>query len=102
MPTAKKSLHPLSSTNPADGLLAAEDWRRVAAHVDLSTEQTKVAICLFEGKSRPEIARQLKCALGTVRTHIDRIFAKFHVNDRLAFVQRVIAVHHATLKASTD
>jgi DNA-binding NarL/FixJ family response regulator len=102
MPTAKKSLHALRSPNPADGLLSAEDWLRVAGHVGLSTAQTKVAICLFEGKTRRQIAHQLRRSQATVRTHIDRVFAKLHVNDRVSFVQRVMQIHLATLNGSTD
>ena len=81
--------------NPADGLLSPEDWRGVALQLHLSAREQSVAILIFEGKSRFQIARQLDCARGTIRVYIDRLFAKLNVADRLGMAMRVMRVHYA-------
>jgi DNA-binding NarL/FixJ family response regulator len=83
----------LFSTNPAEELLSGEDWSRVATLAGLTLQEMKVAVCLFESKTRPQIAEQLQCAERTVRFHIERLFAKLNVRDRLSLAQRIIRIH---------
>jgi DNA-binding NarL/FixJ family response regulator len=87
--------------NPGEEMLAAEEWERVAHQLQLSAREFSVAVLIFEGNSRHQIARRLHCASGTVRIYIDRLFAKLNVPDRLGMVLRVMRVHLA-LAAQRD
>lgn len=95
----------LSPENPADGLLSPEEWISIGIALDLSTRELCVAILIFEGQTRANIARQLHkkdgkpVSPGTVRVYIDRLFQKLRVSDRVGFVLRIMRVH-MTLKAS--
>jgi DNA-binding NarL/FixJ family response regulator len=86
--------------NPGEGLLSAEDWGLVAARLRLSARERDVAKLMFEGKTRLQIARKLKCASGTVRVYIDRLFAKLRVQDRLGMVLRVVRIYRDYLRAN--
>lgn len=81
------------SEHPADNFLGAEDWLRIAERVRLTPRELSVAVLIFEGKSRYQIARTLRCAAGTVRVYIDRLFAKLHVHDRVGLVLRLVRIH---------
>ncbi len=79
--------------DPAAEFLSGEDWVRVAVRAKLSTRELMVAILIFEGRTRMQIARRLRCALGTVRVYIDRLFAKLNVQDRVGLVLRIVRIH---------
>jgi DNA-binding NarL/FixJ family response regulator len=79
--------------HPAANFLGAEDWERIADRARLTPRELSVAIFIFEGKTRYQIARALKCAAGTVRVYIDRLFAKLRVQDRVGLVLRLVRIH---------
>jgi DNA-binding NarL/FixJ family response regulator len=91
--------HPLFADDPSGDLLSPEDWVRVGEHVHLTPRELSVAVLIFEGKTRYQIARRLGCAQGTVRVYIDRLFAKLNVHDRVGIVLRVMRVHLAITNA---
>jgi DNA-binding NarL/FixJ family response regulator len=73
-------------------MLSREGWAQVGDHLGLSNRELDVAILMFEGHARTQIAHRLGCAPGTVRVYIDRLFAKLNVADRLEMALRVIRV----------
>ncbi len=89
----------LAPANPAEGMLTPEEWISIGIALDLSTRELCVAILIFEGQTRANIARQLhkkdgaEVSPGTVRVYIDRLFQKLRVNDRVGFVLRIMRVH---------
>lgn len=83
----------MSPDNPGSDLLSPEDWVRVAEMVHLTPRELTVAVLIFEGRTRYQIARRLGCAPGTVRVYIDRLFAKLNVHDRVGMVLRVVRIH---------
>lgn len=78
------------SSHPGEGLLSREQWTAISRQFRLTQRELAVAILMFEGKTRSQIARQLHCAPGTVRTYIDRLFAKLNVVDRLGMALRIV------------
>lgn len=83
----------LSPENPGENLLSVEEWLTVARLLQLSGRERSVAILVFEGKSRSQIARELSCSPETVRVYIDRLFEKLNVHDRVELVLRIVRVH---------
>lgn len=79
--------------HPGDRLLADHDWQHIALVFELSARELEVARLLFVGKSRSEIAAEINCASGTVRTYVDRVFKKLQVEDRLAMALQIVRVH---------
>jgi DNA-binding NarL/FixJ family response regulator len=83
----------LMPRNPGEDMFSGEDWTLIAASLRLSARELSVAVLMFEGKTRFQIARKLQCAPGTVRVYIDRLFTKLHVMDRLGLVLRIVRIH---------
>jgi DNA-binding NarL/FixJ family response regulator len=54
----------------------------------LSAREVEVLRLVAEGKSNPEIGKALFVAASTVKTHLDRAYAKLGVSDRAAAVAR--------------
>lgn len=82
-----------SAGNPGEGFLTNEDWAALALSFHLTGRELSVAMLIFEGKTRYQIARALHCAPGTVRVYIDRLFAKLAVTDRLGMALRLVRLH---------
>jgi DNA-binding CsgD family transcriptional regulator len=87
----------LQSEHPGVGMISPTDWVDVAQHLRLSAREFSVAVLIFEGNSRFQIAKRLKCSPETSRGFIDRVFAKLKVRDRLGMVLRVVRVHLAVV-----
>jgi DNA-binding CsgD family transcriptional regulator len=73
-------------------MLSPKRWAQVGQHLGLSDRELSVAILIFEGRSRWQIAHRLQCAPGTIRVYIDRLYAKLKVVDRLGMALRLIRV----------
>jgi DNA-binding NarL/FixJ family response regulator len=86
-------LPPRPRGNPGEGLLSDADWAALALEYKLTCRELSVAVLIFEGKTRYQIARALHCAPGTVRVYIDRLFAKLDVTDRLGMALRLVRLH---------
>lgn len=72
-------------------LLTGEDKAQPSMSTELLTpRQLDVVKLLAQGKTNPEIAQELVLSAGTVRTHVQRILAKFGVSDRTGAVVRAI------------
>ena len=54
----------------------------------LSARELEVLRLVAAGKSNPEIGKELFVAASTVKTHLDRVYAKLGVSDRAAAVAR--------------
>ncbi|MGC1479780.1 MAG: LuxR C-terminal-related transcriptional regulator [Chthoniobacterales bacterium] len=77
-----------STPRPADALTAAPRVRSLAteAHAALTPREREVHHWLSEGKSNDEIATVLGISPHTVKNHLDHIFQKLGVENRLAAI----------------
>jgi DNA-binding NarL/FixJ family response regulator len=58
----------------------------------LTNREIVVATLLMEGRTRKAISRRLKMSPETVRTHIDKLFLKLNVKDRLGLALRIARI----------
>jgi len=75
--------------NPGEDFLTGIEWVTLASAMDLTTRQIVVATLLLHGRTRKSIASRLKVSPETVRVHIDALFDKFRVKDRLGLALRI-------------
>ena len=55
----------------------------------LTRREQEVVVLVAEGKTNAEIARQLWISPGTVRRHLENVFAKLGVHTRTAAVAQL-------------
>ncbi len=67
------------------------EWLQIQSDLSLSGRQIAVVQQLFLGHSDKQIARDLCISIPTVRTHLNRLFLRFGVQDRCELVLRVFA-----------
>lgn len=69
-----------------DGSLHAKDTSNAEQPLliePLSSQEQRVLRLLVTGRSNPEIARELVISLNTVKTHIQSLYGKLHVHNRV-------------------
>ena len=79
--------------NPGIDLLTPEEWTDVARTLRFTPREWQVATLVFEGMTQAAIANQLKIRPRTVRQHLERLYKKVDVHDRVGLVLRVVQVH---------
>ena len=67
------------------------EWLQLKADLSLSGRQAAVVQQLFLGHSDKQIAQELCISVPTVRTHLNRLFLRFGVQDRCELVLRVFS-----------
>lgn len=65
------------------------EWLQIRSDLSLSDRQAAVVQQLFFGHSDKQIAKELCISVPTVRTHLNRLFLRFGVQDRCELVLRV-------------
>jgi DNA-binding NarL/FixJ family response regulator len=85
--------------NPGEDFLTGIEWVTVATALHLTTRQIVVATLLLNGRTRKSIARRLKVSPETVRVHIDALFDKFRVKDRLGLALRIARMREVLQEA---
>ena len=94
--------------NPGQDFFTGGEWEKIGQALDLSERELSVAMLIFEGRSRDEIADRLHKSDGkslssdTVRVYIDRLYEKARVSDRLGLVIRVLRVHRALCEQTSS
>jgi len=67
-------------------LFSEKEWAELLQELLLSPRQAQVVKCLLSGYSDKQIAQELSLSKATVRTHMERIFGRFGVQDRTELV----------------
>ena len=70
-------------------LFSESEWAELVNKLDLSPRQAEVIHRILSGCSDKQIALDLKIAVPTVRTHLNRAFMRFGVQDRIELVNHV-------------
>jgi DNA-binding NarL/FixJ family response regulator len=74
--------------------LGSDHWRAIFEHLRLSPMQVEVTTLLLRGAARKQIADALDIAEPTIKTYLDRIYARTGTTDPMQLAMRVLAVSH--------
>jgi DNA-binding NarL/FixJ family response regulator len=74
-----------------DEVFSADEWSEIIDELDISQRQSQVLWQLLHGRSDKQIARELALSVGTVRTHLDRLYLRFAVQDRSELIVLVFS-----------
>lgn len=66
----------------------------------LTGREREVLTLVGQGRTNPEIAKRLFVSEGTVKTHINHVFAKLHLRDRAAAI--IFAFEHDLVGGASD
>jgi DNA-binding CsgD family transcriptional regulator len=72
-------------------LLTPEQWIGVADALGITPRELEIIVLLLESKTREAVARTLHISTRTVRQHLERIYQKLGVSDR---VELVLCIMH--------
>jgi DNA-binding NarL/FixJ family response regulator len=90
-----------SATPDADSQAPSLNWRKNMTVNDLKTltlRERQIVVCLWTGGSNKHIGRDLNITEGTVKVHLNNIFAKLGIASRTALTALTI-VHREELAA---
>ena len=85
---SSRSTVEFSPDHPPSPLNSAE-WANAVRVLGLSPQQAKIVELILRGRKDKEIAATLGLSYSTVRTYIDRTFARLNVSDRVQLILRV-------------
>jgi DNA-binding NarL/FixJ family response regulator len=71
-------------------MLSGLAWREVAESLRLSRRELEIVRAMFDDRKESAIAADLGIAPRTVHTHVERLYCKLAVNDRLQLALRVM------------
>jgi DNA-binding CsgD family transcriptional regulator len=72
-----------------------QEWQRRRQPVTLTSRQRELLAQVAAGRTNRQIARHLRIAEGTVRTHLENIFQRLQVSSRAAAVARAFPQGYA-------
>ena len=69
-----------------DAIFSGPEWSEIVNDLGISQRQAEVLRELLQGRSDKQIAQSLGLSVGTVRTHLDRLFLRFRTQDRCELI----------------
>ena len=72
-------------------VVSEQEWLSIRDNLGLSPRQAEIIRHILRGASDREIAEGMEISVSTVRTYLNRLFHKFHLNDRLKLALHVVA-----------
>ncbi|OHB61537.1 MAG: hypothetical protein A2167_02870 [Planctomycetes bacterium RBG_13_46_10] len=82
------------------GIFSKSEWEEIIEKLSLSPRQAEVIQRILSGRSDKQIARDLHISVPTVRTHLNRAFLRFGVQDRIELVIHVFSKFREMCRAS--
>ena len=70
-------------------IFSKSEWEEIVDKLSLSPRQAEVIQRILSGRSDKQIAKDLQISVPTVRTHLNRAFLRFGVQDRIELVIHV-------------
>lgn len=72
--------------------LRPEIWHRVLTELQLSPQQQRIVELLLRGMKFKEIAREIRLAEPTIRTHMKRIYQRHGIADQVELMIRILEI----------
>lgn len=66
------------------------DWAKIDKLMNLAPQQRKIVRLLMTGASDKQIADNLKLSICTIRSHMQRLYRKYNVVDRVELIFYVV------------
>ncbi len=85
-------LNPTINYPKAEILLFTLQCEKAIEDFGLTAREAEVLSLIVRGRSVPHIAERLAISRSTVKTHIERIYQKFGVNERQEMIDRIEAI----------
>jgi DNA-binding CsgD family transcriptional regulator len=83
-------------------IFTEKEWEVILEELSLSPRQKEVVRNLFYSLSDKQIAAKLNISVPTVRTHIGRLFSRFHLQDRSELILRIFQQFRQGCRMSKD
>lgn len=83
-----------------NGIFSQGEWSQLVAQLALSPRQAQIASLLLRGWADKQIAAELDISTHTIRTYLDRMFAKMQVQDRCEVVVHIFRQFRASCDPS--
>ena len=83
-------------------LFTAEQWQRIAAHLQFSRREKEVMQLVFEDFSDQAIAAELAVSVNTVHTYLKRLYAKMATASRAGLILGIFRVYLADLQRAAQ
>jgi len=83
-------------------MFAPELWDEIASNLGLSVRELQIVRGTFDDQTESVIATQLRIAVGTVHTHIQRLHRKLAVMDRAQLILRIMQEYIALTASPED
>ena len=77
----------------SDLSLNRREWKSVRLKLHLSERELEVVQSVFVGRTLAQISDEMRLALGTVKTYVQRIYRKVQVSSQQELTLRVIDAH---------
>ncbi len=89
-------------TSQCEDIFSNKEWTAIVKRLQIPPRQAQVLQMLFLGHSDKQIARELDIAMPTVRTYMNRLFARFDVQDRHELILHIFANFRKTCRETKD
>ena len=66
----------------AQNIFSEREWTDLVRELKLAPRQQAIARLILEGKPDKQIARELRLAVSTIRTHLTRLYRRLGISDR--------------------
>lgn len=83
-------------------LFSEDEWLSIVKHLAFAPRQEQTVRCLLDGLTDKQIAAKLGIAESTVRSYLQRLYAKHNVQDRTALVVYVFRQFRMHTAESVD
>jgi DNA-binding NarL/FixJ family response regulator len=75
------------------GLFSSGEWERLFDVLCVSRRESQILLGLFENLNESSIAARLGISAHTVRTHVERLYRKLQVNNRIGLLLKVFQAY---------
>jgi len=101
--SGKDGGHDIDFNVPAISLLGDKQWLRIQRWHHLTDRELQVAELVCRGFNNEVIAAKLKIKYGTVKTHIQNIYRKVHIKNKIQMILKFVdTAAKFTVKSDTS